>query len=523
MPPAPDTRSCSAHLPAVLHLSSAAGGGADRYVRDLARDSARRHYLWHTGAGLDVIEDLAARRFFPLAETASHAAGDALARFARSARLGLLHLHAVDAASRARITRLVSLTGLPFVATLHDLGFLDERAFDADGMPAPDPGWTRAVTAVLGAAATVIAPSEFIAATARAQLPGVSPVVIAPGIETAVASAPPPSAAALPAAYKAHAPAYAVAVIGAIGPHKGSGLLAPLADALAGSSVGIVVIGYTDAQRTPGWSIPGRLWIHGAYKHTMLPAWLAAYRVRAVLFPNRLPESFSYTLSEAWAAGVPAIVPQDGALGERVTRHGGGFVLPTGSAAGDAARLLLRLFSAAGADERLRVQSQLQRPDPDRVPTLEAMNRAVDLLYARFAAPAPGTPDAADTAAATGAAPAADPTAALAPMLAANLDGFTFRPELMRLAGELAAAREMLAAREFELANLRADLAAAKLWAEKSAGDIAEIRAWAAKLEADVGTLNGALARPQESEALLLRLPEPVRNLMLKRARRGRG
>ena len=122
MPPAPDTRSCSAHLPAVLHLSSAAGGGADRYVRDLARDSARRHYLWHTGAGLDVIEDLAARRFFPLAETASHAAGDALARFARSARLGLLHLHAVDAASRARITRLVSLTGLPFVATLHDLG-----------------------------------------------------------------------------------------------------------------------------------------------------------------------------------------------------------------------------------------------------------------------------------------------------------------------------------------------------------------------------------------------------------------
>jgi glycosyltransferase involved in cell wall biosynthesis len=523
MPPAPDTPSCSAHLPAILHLSSAAGGGADRYVRDLARDSARQHYLWHTGAGLDVIEDLAARRFFPLAETVSLAAGDALARFARSARLGLLHLHAVDAASRARITRLVSLTGLPFVATLHDLGFLDERAFDADGMPAPDPGWTRAVATVLGAAATVIAPSEFIAAAASAQLPGVSPVVIAPGIETAVASATPPGATALPPAYKAHAPAYAIAVIGAIGPHKGSGLLAPIAEALAGSNVGIVVIGYTDAQRTPGWSIPGRLWIHGAYEHTLLPAWLAAYRVRAVLFPNRLPESFSYTLSEAWAAGVPAIVPQDGALGERVARHGGGFVLPAGFAAVDAARLLLRLFSAAGTDERLRVQSQLQRPDPDRVPTLEAMNRAVDLLYARFAAPAPATPGAADPAAGTGAAQSADPTAALAPMLAANLDGFTFRPELMRLAGELAAAREMLSAREFELANVRADLAAAKLWAEKSAGDIAEIRAWAAKLEADVGTLNGALARAQESEALFLRLPEPVRNLMLKRARRGRG
>ena len=520
MPPAPDLPARPFPPPAVLHLSSAAGGGADRQVRDLARGGARRHYLWHTGAGLDVVEDIAARRYFPLAETTSHAAGDALARFARDAGLGLVHLHTLDARSRARLTRLVALTGLPFVATLHDLGFLDERAFDADGMPGADPAWTRAVAAVLACAAAVIAPSEFIAGTARSQLPGVSPVVIAPGIDAAAIA---PRVEVPPPTYTAHAPEHVVAVVGAIGPHKGSGLLAPLADALAGSDVGIVVIGYTDAQRTPGWSLPGRLWIHGAYEHATLPAWLAAYRVQAVLFPNRLPESFSYTLSETWAGGVPAIVPQDGALGERVARHGGGFVLPAGFAAADAARLLLRLFSAAGAAERRRVQSQLQRPDPDRIPTLQAMNRAVDLLYARFAAPSPATPGVTTAEAGAGAAPAADPTAALAPLLAANLDGFMFRPELMRLAGELAAAREMLAAREFELANLRADLAAAKLWAEKSAGDIAEIRAWAAKLEADIGTLNGALARSQESAALFLRLPEPVRNLMLKRARRGRG
>ena len=403
MPPAPDTRSCSAHLPAVLHLSSAAGGGADRYVRDLARDSARRHYLWHTGAGLDVIEDLAARRFFPLAETTSHAAGDALARFARSARLGLLHLHAVDAASRARITRLVSLTGLPFVATLHDLGFLDERAFDADGMPAPDRGWTRAVTAVLGAAATVIAPSEFIAATARAQLPGVSrwssrrasrwPSRRASAERRGVAGGVQGARSRLRGRrHRRDRPAQGQRTARTAGGRAGRLQRRHRRHRLHRRAANA-------GMEHPGAAVdPRRL------RAAMLPAWLAAYRVRAVLFPNRLPESFSYTLSEAWAAGVPVIVPQDGALGERVARHGGGFVLPTGFAAGDAARLLLRLFSAAGVDERLRVQSQLQRPDPDRVPTLEAMNRAVDLLYARFAAPAPaapGTPEAADTAAAT--------------------------------------------------------------------------------------------------------------------------
>jgi septal ring factor EnvC (AmiA/AmiB activator) len=149
------------------------------------------------------------------------------------------------------------------------------------------------------------------------------------------------------------------------------------------------------------------------------------------------------------------------------------------------------------------------------------MNRAVDLLYARLAPPAP-----APAAGATGTANAghgADSAAALGPLLAANLDGFAFRPELMRLAGELAATRESLAAKEVEVANVRTDLAAAKLWAEKTAGDIAEVRAWATKLEADVVTLNAALAREQDAKALFLRLPLPLRNFLLKLARRARG
>ena len=48
------------------------------------------------------------------------------------------------------------------------------------------------------------------------------------------------------------------------------------------------------------------------------PALLAHYRVALVLYPSAGPETFSYTLSEAWAAGRPVLVPPIGALAERV-------------------------------------------------------------------------------------------------------------------------------------------------------------------------------------------------------------
>ena len=61
------------------------------------------------------------------------------------------------------------------------------------------------------------------------------------------------------------------------------------------------------------------------------------------------------------------------------------------------------------------------------------MSREIDALYARFAPPLTDSPDA--TAAAD----------ALAPLLAANLDGFQFRKELVNLANELDHSKARLA------------------------------------------------------------------------------
>src|SRR5512141_195058 len=248
---------------AVLHITAAAGSGVDRYIRDLAAHTPRRHFVLHAGAEIDVLEDIGAGRFFTLRNAA-----------------------VADPAAIAH--------WLPSVVSLHDLQFVDPHAFDLPGMPEPEPVWIARVGPTLARAASVIAPSSFVRAVALQCVPGLEVTLIPPGIRAAG----PADAAEVPPDFAAHAPRHVVAVVGAIGPHAGSDQLDALAAALDGSDIGVVVIGYTDTQLTRGWRVPGRLYVHGPYVDDALAGWLAAYRVEVALFPNRRPESFSYTLSE---------------------------------------------------------------------------------------------------------------------------------------------------------------------------------------------------------------------------------
>lgn len=466
--------------PAVLHITAAPGGGVDRHVRDLVASTSPRHLIWHLGSGIDVIEDVADHRFLPLHDIAADgSAGAALAQWLRDFGVGIAHVHGVTDACRDRLAMLEALLALPYIVTLHDLLFVNRRAFETPGMPEVEPEWVATIAGMLLRASAVIAPSDFIRDVAIRCVPGLRVTVIPQGIRV-VPLAHVPGA---PADFIAGAPEHIVAVVGAVGPHKGSALLDALAAALVGSDIGLVVIGYTDTRLEQGWVVPGHYFVHGPYVDAMLPGWLAAYRAEIVLFPNRLPESFSYTLSEVWAAGLPVVVPDDGALGERVARHGGGWRLPSGYGTDDAAQLLSRLLSAEGAAERARVKSQVSPLDAERTPTFDAMSRDYDALYARFALPPPETtPDAAAA------------HSALEPLLAANLDGFAFRQELVKLAGELH-----------------------------------EAQVWPAKLQRDIATLNAELTRCVEENRVLSDqksafdiLPEAVRRFLLRKALRAR-
>ncbi len=485
---------------AVLHIASLHGGGVDRHLRDIARSVPRPHLFWHAGPRAEVLELPAARRFLPLDPRAVRAP-ETLDAFLRHARVGVVQVHSMPRAARERATGLAQRLGLATIATLHDVLFLRAEGLDPGAPREADAAWLAQTAAVLRNASVVIAPSEYLAALARDHVPGLDVAVIPNG-------SPPPADDARPlsprAEFAARRPRDVVAMLGTIGPHKGSAVLDQLGPILAARGIAIVVIGYLDAQVPPGWRNAG-VFVHGAWQDAEVPALLRAYRARLGLFPNRVPESFSYALSDLWDAGVPVLAPPEGALGERVRAHGGGWLLPPGAGAEHIAAAIVEKLDRANAAELARVESLLGRRDPARVPRLDDMARSLDALYARFAID-PHAPDA--------------EAPAVQSLLAKNLDGSLFREEVARLADELVQLREGLEAERVKAREYEA-----------------ESRGWIAKLEADVAALDAELAREVEArrrfdeenrqlrdnKAALDLLPAILRRYLLRKARRARG
>ena len=442
--------------PAVLHVMSPLGGGVDRHVRDIVSQVGRRHVLWHVGERAEVVEVAGKRRFFPLDPARIAAAPESLAAWLRALGIGLVHLHTVVRAPRSRATWAAQALGLPLLVTLHDVLFQRSDAFEFQAPP-PDGPWVAEVEPALRSAKAVLAPSDYLATLAARTFPGLEIHVVPNGF--AAHGPEPGNVVRARDEFLAHRPGRVVAVLGAIGAHKGADLLRELPERLAGSGIGIVVIGYLDQQLHPGWQAQPHLYVHGPYPSRLVGDLLRAYGAELVLFPNRVPESFSYALSEAWAAGIPVLAGRGGAIGERVARHGGGWLLPEGFRAAEvAAELRLRL-APQSADEMARVRSQLSLPDASRVPTLRAMAETLDAYYRRY-----GMTTAGD---AEGAAPAA-----IDALLAPSLDSSLFREELAVLADLCdASGAQSKRARAFE----------------------SEARGWIAKLEGDVRTLTQQL------------------------------
>jgi hypothetical protein len=83
---------------------------------------------------------------------------------------------------------------------------------------------------------------------------------------------------------------------------------------------------------------------HGAYSRAEIIGKLVSSGVDVALFTSICPETFSFTLSEAWLAGVPVIVPRLGALEERVSDSGRGWIVEPNAL--DATADLLRRLQA---------------------------------------------------------------------------------------------------------------------------------------------------------------------------------
>ena len=144
-----------------------------------------------------------------------------------------------------------------------------------------------------------------------------------------------------------------------------------------------IVIGYTDTRDEPGWLVPGKLYLHGRYRPAELPGLLAAYGCRFAYFPNLVPASFSYVLSEVWMIalappsrrGLPALVPDAGALGAGMRGVRGGWLLDDPLSPDGTARQIWALLGPGGDGEIQAARARLAAA-VDAVPSTATMRAA---------------------------------------------------------------------------------------------------------------------------------------------------
>jgi hypothetical protein len=173
-----------------------------------------------------------------------------------------------------------------------------------------------------------------------------------------------------------------VAVLGAIGPDKGARRLEKLVELTRqrGLALRWVLIGYLDRGRDPWQSSDGVFAMHGPYASDALPDLLEHYCVRLVAYPSVGPETFSFTLSEAWTAGLPAVVPPIGALVDRVSATGAGWVLTEEEWRSDE-RMLDRIVAVLDPLKRDAYELAAARARAAPQPALAAMTDATLAVY----------------------------------------------------------------------------------------------------------------------------------------------
>jgi glycosyltransferase involved in cell wall biosynthesis len=117
---------------------------------------------------------------------------------------------------------------------------------------------------------------------------------------------------------------------------------------------------------------------HGAYERDRLPGLLRRIRPSLAMIASIWPETYCYTLTEAWALGLPVVASDLGAPAERLRKHGGGWLAdPTD--AGGWYQTMLDAIDTPGAYEE-----QARRAAAMTIRSVEDMTAAYAALYERL-------------------------------------------------------------------------------------------------------------------------------------------
>lgn len=324
-------------LPVVLAVMHNRGGGTVRHAQELAAHLAQKaifFMLRPTGAHEVALEWLDANEGFALTFTLPSEFED-LVDLLRD--LGVCHLHYHHLLGHsADILHLPDRLKVSYDFTAHDYYSVcpqisltteegrycgetgsDQCAGCIERRPAPGNGtiqqWRSHHGEFLKSARHVFAPSLDTAKRLAQYIPGcdfrVAPHTDLTHLQQLTVPSPKPLASTAP---------LKVVVIGALSAIKGADLLDAVATASAsrGALTEFHLLGY--AYHTLRTQPKSHLTVHGAYDEGDLPKLLEWLKPDLVWFPALWPETYSYTLSAALAAGLPILAANIGAFNERL-------------------------------------------------------------------------------------------------------------------------------------------------------------------------------------------------------------
>lgn len=163
-----------------------------------------------------------------------------------------------------------------------------------------------------------------------------------------------------------------VAFLGAIGYHKGSKILSELVKMLRFTNIKMHLFGITDIPIKNGKHFKD----HGKYKREDLSKLIEKNAIDLICLLSIWPETYSYTLTESIACGIPVVTFDFGAIAERVKKYNLGYVIPLTN---DTKAIKLELIKICKNKEEY--QNKLKSIQNYKIKTTKEMTKEYKIIY----------------------------------------------------------------------------------------------------------------------------------------------
>lgn len=164
-----------------------------------------------------------------------------------------------------------------------------------------------------------------------------------------------------------------IAFVGAIGIHKGSKILENFIRRRDWKNIRIHLFGILDSKLNKS----NKYYInHGKYQRSELAFKLKENKIKLICLFSTVPETYSYTLSESIAAGIPVIAYNLGAIGERVQKYKFGWLVNPNSSADEIAKKIIEI-----SKNSKEYKNVIDRINKVSIRTIKEMAKDYDKIY----------------------------------------------------------------------------------------------------------------------------------------------